>query len=248
MVSRDPSHSSGSKPGVFRDSGRGISHFGWLDSRHSFSFGDFYDTTRKGHGVIRVLNDDRVAGGGGFGRHPHSDMEIISFVLSGQLEHKDSMGNGDTLSAGDVQYMSAGTGVQHSEYNPSPTHPVRFLQLWIMPDKKGYPPAYEKLPAVLNAAQDSWVPVLRPVDEEGPGIGIRQQAHVNWANLKAGAQLPIRLPKGRGLWLQVVDGEVEADGISLGEGDALAYDGLGYEFFVRAVGESRLIAIDVKFP
>lgn len=248
MVSSDSAHLHGSKPAVYRDSGRGITHFAWLDSRHSFSFGEFVDATRKGHGAIRVLNDDRVAGGGGFERHPHRDMEIISFVISGQLEHKDSMGNGDTLSAGDVQYMSAGAGVLHSEFNPSPTASVRFLQLWIFPDQKGYPPAYAKLESVLSSAHNAWIQVLRPTGSEGTGIEIRQDAAVRWVNLDSGHRVPVELPRGRGMWLQVVDGDVLVDGLRLVEGDALAYNGQGHRFQVEAKADARVVAIEVAYP
>lgn len=196
----------------------------WLDSRHSFSFGGHYDPARMGFGPLRVVNDDIVAPGQGFGSHPHRDMEIISLVLDGQLEHKDSMGNGRVIQTGDIQYMSAGSGVVHSEFNPSREKPVHFMQIWFEPRSKGLPPRYADQP-IIGEVENEWKLLLSPDGREG-SIEIRQDAELRSAQITPGSRL-VHASKGsnRGFWVFVIDGEVSLVDDSLSRGDSAAITG-----------------------
>jgi len=216
---------------------RGRSDFGWLDSRHSFSFGEYYDPEWIQYGPLRVINDDRVAGGGGFPPHPHRDMEIISIVLEGRLAHKDSMGNGSTIGAGEVQYMSAGQGVVHSEMNPSPDEAVHFLQIWIHPDRKGYAPAYGQIKAQPVAGE--WVEVVG--DAEG-AISIRQDASIQWGRTGESRELELQVAPGRSAWVQAMRGEGTINGEGFQEGDALMLDP---DDAIRLEGDLDLLWFDL---
>lgn len=206
----------------YPDSGRGRTRIDWLDSAHTFSFGGFNDPERMQFGPLRVINDDRVSAGAGFPSHPHRDMEIISFVLDGQLAHKDSLGNGDTLEPGDVQYMSAGTGVIHSEFNPSEKGGTHFLQVWMLPDAPGYEPRYEKASNVLGNAMNTWLTLLKPAEAGGVGIGLRQNAYGAFSKLQPDARLDLDPRAGYASFLQVVSGEIVFGGRTLNTGDAVA--------------------------
>ncbi|MEZ6234363.1 MAG: pirin family protein [Phycisphaerales bacterium] len=213
---------------------RGHSDLGWLDSRHSFSFGEYRDPANMGFRSLRVINDDRVAPGAGFGTHGHRDMEIISIVLEGGLEHRDSMGNGEILRPGEVQVMSAGTGVRHSEFNASKTDPVHFLQVWIMPDRAGHPPRYQQraFPAPDRAGR--LVRVAGPrtdgqsagdaADSDG-ALAINQDAAVYLGSLKPGDSARHTLAPGRAAWVHVISGNATVSGKPLKAGDAVAIDG-----------------------
>ena len=193
----------------------------WLESRHSFSFGGHYDPERMGFGPLRVVNDDHVAPSGGFPSHPHSDMEIISIVLDGELAHKDSLGNGRTIGPGEIQYMSAGSGVVHSEYNPSDTNPVHFMQIWIQPNAKGLEPRYADQP-IIGETENEWNLILSPDGRDG-SMAIRQDVELRTAQITAGSMIDYdSSSKGRGLWLFVIEGAVEAAGETLSKGDSLA--------------------------
>ena len=199
-------------------SGRGQTNLGWLDSRHTFSFGGYHDADQMGFGDLRVLNDDHVEPGGGFGTHGHRDMEILSFVLSGSLEHKDSMGTGSVLRPGDVQRMSAGTGVTHSEFNPSKRAPVHFLQVWILPDRTGIEPEYEQ----RSFPEEERRGLLRLVasrDGREGSVSIHQDASVYRGALEAGQSAEHRTAPGRRVWVQVARGAVTLNGVALKEGD-----------------------------
>lgn len=197
----------------------------WLDSRHSFSFGGHHDPERMGFGPLRVVNDDHVAPSGGFAPHPHRDMEIISIVLDGQLQHKDSLGNGRVIQTGDIQYMSAGSGVTHSEFNPSAEKPVHFMQIWIQPNAQGMEPRYADQPLV-GAEDNTWSLVLSPDGRDG-SIAIRQDVELRTVRLLPEAEI-LYAPQsvGRGLWIFVVDGAVVADRDQLETGDSLALTGV----------------------
>lgn len=193
----------------------------WLDSRHTFSFGEYHDPDHLGYRALRVINDDRIAEGQGFGRHPHRDMEIITYVLSGQLEHQDSMGNGEIINAGDVQYMSAGSGVYHSEFNPSESEPVHLLQIWIIPNARGLEPKYEQRRFSGDGAADGWRLLISESGEHN-SIVIRQDARMYGATLEKDQELVFTPANDRHVWVHVATGSVKLNGQTLEEGDAAA--------------------------
>jgi redox-sensitive bicupin YhaK (pirin superfamily) len=200
---------------------RGHANHGWLDTFHTFSFADYYDPEQMGFRSLRVINDDKVAPGMGFGMHPHKDMEIITYVLKGALQHKDSMGNGSVIRPGDFQYMAAGTGVTHSEFNPSKSEGVHLLQIWIVPDKKGLKPQYAE-----KAAQ-SFTPgklhlVTSNTGRDG-SLKINQDAELHLARLTAGVFVTHNLRPERHAWVHVAEGEVTVNGQTLKAGDAVAF-------------------------
>jgi hypothetical protein len=198
---------------------RGHASHGWLDSYHTFSFADYYDPQWMGFRSLRVINDDLVMPGMGFGRHPHRDMEIISYVLSGVMEHKDSMGNGRVIRAGEFQYMAAGTGVQHSEFNPSKTNPLRLLQIWIQPDEKGVTPRY----ADKNYAAEPAGKLQLVASKTGRAgsMEIHQDADLLLARLESGQTVKHPLAPGRHAWVHVAEGEISVNGTRLSGGDAV---------------------------
>ena len=204
---------------------RGHANHGWLNSHHTFSFAGYHDPERIRFGVLRVLNDDVVAPGMGFGQHPHDNMEIISIPLFGDLEHRDSMGNRTIIRENDVQIMSAGTGVEHSEMNHNGDREVRFLQIWVFPDRRGLPPRYDQKTFEPTGRRDAFQCVVCP---EGPGSGvhIRQQAWFHRLDLSAGNSLPYELNRpGNGVYVFVLDGQVTADGQFLERRDGLGITG-----------------------
>jgi hypothetical protein len=200
---------------------RGQVRTGWLDSRHSFSFGHYHDPAWMGFGPLRVINEDRVSGGGGFAPHGHANMEILSWVLDGGLQHRDSTGGGGVIRPGDLQAMSAGHGVEHSEFNASATEPVHFLQIWIQPDRVNAPPRYQQAHFPVEGREGRLQLLASPDGAEG-SIAIRQSARVYAARPQAGAPLALPLAPGRRAWVQVARGAVIANGLALGEGDGLA--------------------------
>jgi redox-sensitive bicupin YhaK (pirin superfamily) len=198
---------------------RGHANHGWLDSYHTFSFADYYDPKWMGYRSLRVINDDLVMPGMGFGTHPHRDMEIISYVLSGAIEHKDSMGNGRVIKAGEFQYMAAGTGVQHSEFNPSRTEPLRLLQIWIQPDTKGVAPRYAE--KNFAAAPTGKLNLVASKNGRDGSIAIHQDANLSFAKLDAGQKVDYTLTPERHAWVHVAEGEVDVNGTKLTGGDAI---------------------------
>ncbi|MBX7098755.1 MAG: pirin family protein [Myxococcaceae bacterium] len=206
---------------VRKSSDRFLSDFGWLHSQHSFSFGDHYDPRAMGFRNLRVINEDRVAEGGGFPTHPHRDMEIISYVLDGALEHRDSMGNGSVIRPGDVQRMTAGTGVRHSEKNASTTSGVHFLQLWLLPKAQGLTPSYEQktFPRTFGAGQ---LTLVGARDGRGGAVHLNADADLYAAQLDAGQAVTHALAQGRSAWVQVISGAVEVNGTALSAGDGAA--------------------------
>lgn len=201
---------------------RGSINLGWLRSRHTFSFGHYYDPDWMGFGVLRVINDDTVAPGGGFAPHRHANMEIISVVLDGALAHKDSAGHAGVIRAGDVQWMSAGHGIEHSEFNGSHADPVHFLQIWLETDRLNAPPAYDQKRFDPDARRARWVALATPDGDEG-SIAICQQARLLATRLGAGESVEVRLEADRRYWLHVATGEVQLDGRTLVAGDAMGF-------------------------
>lgn len=202
---------------------RGVANFGWLDSRHTFSFGNYYDSNYMGFADLRVINEDKVAPRQGFGTHGHRDMEIISYVLEGALEHKDSIGTGSVIRPGDVQRMSAGTGIRHSEFNASQTEPVHFLQIWILPEQEGITPSYEQKTFSLEEKRGR-LRLLGSRDGRQGSIVIHQNVNFYAASLQNGETVNHSLADGRVAWLQVVRGAVQLNEQMLTAGDGAAVE------------------------
>jgi hypothetical protein len=209
-----------------RAADRGHADHGWLDSHHTFSFADYHDPAHMGFRALRVINQDRVAAGMGFSTHPHRDMEIFSYVLEGALQHKDSMGNGRVLKPGEIQLMSAGTGVTHSEFNPSKTDGLHFLQIWIVPAKRGLQPSYTEWKPTPATAKAQDVVVISPDGRDGSAV-IHQDAIVHRLRLRAGESVAHTVQPGRGLWLQLITGELRAGGETLRAGDGASTEDAG---------------------
>jgi quercetin 2,3-dioxygenase len=200
---------------------RGVANFGWLDSRHSFSFGHYYDPNHMGFGVLRVINEDRVKPGRGFDTHGHRDMEIISYVLAGALEHKDSLGTGSIIRPGEVQRMTAGTGIRHSEYNPSKTDPVHFLQIWILPERDGLAPGYEQK-MIPDADRQGQLRLIGSRDGRDGSVTIHQDVDLYAGLFAEGESTRLALRPGRGAWVQVARGDTNVNGERLAAGDGAA--------------------------
>ena len=206
---------------IRRANERGHANHGWLDTHHTFSFADYYDPRWTGFRSLRVINDDTVAGGGGFGTHPHREMEIITYVLSGALQHRDSLGHESVLKAGDVQRISAGSGIAHSEFNYSPVEPVHFLQVWIQPERKGVKPGYAER-SFGNGSAKRGLTLVASRDSRESSVAINQDADVWLAQLDEGAVTTHALTPERYAWVQVAEGEVSLNGQTLRAGDGAA--------------------------
>lgn len=200
---------------------RGRARFDWLDSRHSFSFGDYFDPAHMGFRALRVINEDKVVPGGGFPTHGHADMEIVSYVLEGALEHKDSLGTGTVIRPGEVQRMTAGTGIRHSEYNPSREEPVHFLQIWILPERKGLRPSYEQK-AFSDADRRARLCLVASRDGREGSVTVHQDVSLYASLLEPGERVEHAFAAGRHGWIQVVRGRILANRRSLGAGDGAA--------------------------
>jgi redox-sensitive bicupin YhaK (pirin superfamily) len=222
---------------------RGHADHGWLDSYHTFSFADYYDPQHMGFGPLRVINDDTVAGGGGFPPHPHRDMEIISYVIEGALEHKDSMGNGSVIKPGDVQRMSAGRGVTHSEFNASKTEPVHFLQIWIIPERGGLPSGYEQKFFGEDDKRGNLRLIASPDGAEG-SVTIRQDTRLYAAVLENGTAVSHTIGAQRKGWLHVVTGTAELNGRALEAGDGVAIDG-AEQIELRSTDKGEVLLFDM---
>jgi quercetin 2,3-dioxygenase len=224
LVARSSPHEVPTMITVRPSSERGRAQIGWLDSRHTFSFSDYHDPKHMGFRALRVINEDRVAPGQGFGTHPHRDMEIISYVLEGAIEHKDSMGTGAVIRPGDVQRMSAGTGVRHSEFNPSKTEPVHFLQIWIVPEQAGIQPSYEQK-SFPDAERANRLRLVASRDGREGSLTVHQDVALHAGLLEEGTTVRHPLAAGRHAWVQVTRGAIVlggADPIALAAGDGAA--------------------------
>ncbi len=222
---------------------RGAGDFGWLQARYSFSFGHYQDPAHNGFGALRVINEDRIAPGGGFDTHGHRDMEIITFILEGALEHRDSLGNGSVLRAGEVQRMSAGTGIRHSEFNHSSTAPVHLLQIWIEPAEAGLAPGYEQKPFPPEARRGRWQLLAAPDARDG-ALLLHQDAELAAAALEPGERVLYTLGAGRRAWLQVTRGELDVLGQRLRAGDGAAISDES-EFAIEALTSAELLLFDL---
>lgn len=231
---------------VRRAGDRGLTDIGWLRSRHTFSFGEYYDPRHMGFRGLRVINDDVVAPGTGFGTHGHRDMEIISIVLDGELEHKDSLGHGAVLKPGEVQVMSAGTGIRHSEFNPSAARPAHFLQVWIQPRATGLAPAYGQRAFPASERANAFRRVAGGGTPTGDGaLPINADADVLLGSLNAGAAAEHALKPGRGAWLHVVRGSATVGGQRLAAGDAVSIEGGGLVRATAGDGGAELLLFDL---
>jgi quercetin 2,3-dioxygenase len=222
---------------------RGHANHGWLDSHHTFSFAGYFDPRHMGFRSLRVINEDRVAPGRGFGSHPHRDMEILSYVLKGKLAHRDSMGHEEVLGPNEIQRMSAGTGVVHSEYNGSKTEPVHFLQIWIEPSKDGLPATYEQLSFSPEEKRGRWKQLAGPAKAGGVAI-INQDARVYVSELEAGEEIGYSFAANRYGWLHVIRGSVAVNGKTLKTGDAVAISGEP-SIQVKAAESSEVLLFDL---
>jgi redox-sensitive bicupin YhaK (pirin superfamily) len=222
---------------------RGHFDHGWLDTFHTFSFGDYYDPAHMGFRSLRVINDDRVQPGRGFGMHGHRDMEIVTYVLDGALEHKDSMGNGSILRAGHLQRMTAGTGVRHSEFNPSATHGLHLYQIWLLPERRGLEPSYQELAPSESQKQGRFQLVASPRGDDG-SMTIHQDARLYLTSLLPGRTVAHGIERGRAAWLQVLRGRVQFVGNDLSAGDGAAVTDED-TVTVQAVTPSEVLLFDL---
>jgi quercetin 2,3-dioxygenase len=227
-----------------RSDDRGHADHGWLDSHHTFSFGDYVHPDHMGFRALRVINEDRVAAREGFPRHPHRDMEILSYVIEGSLAHADSMGTGSVIRPGDVQRMSAGTGVSHSEMNGSKTEGVHFLQIWIVPEKKGLPPGYEQKTFADTEKKDVLRRLASRDGAEGSVI-VHQDVSLFGSLLSAGKTLEHGLATGRGAWVQVIRGELRVNGQTLRAGDGASIEGEPRVAMEGVAPETELLLFDL---
>ena len=225
---------------------RGHTQISWLDSYHTFSFGGYYDSRFMGFGDLRVINDDVVAPGQGFEMHPHNDMEIISIVLNGELEHRDSLGSGSVVKTGEIQKMTAGSGILHSEFNPSATEPVHFLQIWIIPNLQGLQPSYEQRKITAEKIKNKWGLLVSPGAEDD-SVQIHQDAYLYQTNIEAEKKINFELSSQRMYWLQVAGGSIEVQDLMLVAGDGLAISGESGILEVRGIDNiSNILLFDLR--
>lgn len=222
---------------------RGVGRRSWLDSRHSFSFADYYDPEHMGFRALRVINEDRIAPKGGFPTHGHRDMEILTYVLEGRLAHKDSLGNGSAIEPGEAQLMHAGTGIEHSEFNASDSEPVHLLQIWLLPDKAGHEPGYQQKKFPLDT-EDGGLTLIASRDGAGGSLVIHQDTRVYAGRPKAGESATLELADGRHAWVQVARGAVDLNGVGLTAGDGAAVtEETALE--IRAQEDSEVLVFDL---
>ncbi|MDX1920963.1 MAG: pirin family protein [Candidatus Caenarcaniphilales bacterium] len=232
------------KKTIHRANERGYANHGWLQSYHSFSFADYYNPQKMSFGLLRVINDDRIAAGGGFGMHGHQDMEIVTIPLYGNLKHQDSIGNSSVISAGEVQIMSAGTGIRHSEFNYSEKDKVELLQIWVLPKEKGIKPRYDQQKFDLNDRKNKFETVVSP-NEDGKAVWINQNAFFSLASIEEGKSIEYKLKDpNNGIYVYLIEGEIEVADEKLESRDALGLEGIqGSE--IQAKEKSEVLVIEV---
>ncbi len=228
---------------VRKSADRGYANHGWLESYHSFSFAEYFDREHMHFSALRVINDDIIAPGQGFGMHPHRDMEIVTYILRGELQHKDSIGNGSVIRAGDVQRMTAGTGIVHSEFNASNANDVHLLQIWIMPDSLNLEPSYEEKHFSTEQKLNQWC-LIAARDNQGAALKINQDMQLYASVLDATVGLDYAVNDNRSAYLHVARGKVEIDGQQFESGDAVMLDG-GADLHIKANAESELLLFDL---
>jgi len=230
---------------IHRSDSRGHANHGWLDSHHTFSFANYYNPERMHFGVLRVLNDDRVSQGMGFGTHPHDNMEIISIPLEGDLEHKDSMGNMAVIKNGDIQILSAGTGITHSEYNRNKAAEVKFLQIWVFPNKKNVTPRYDQITLNVADRHNKFQQILSP-DPNDAGVWIHQDAWFHMANLDQGKSLEYQIKRAQnGAYLFLLEGSITVNGEVLNRRDGLGIWNTQEPLHIEATSNAQLLVMDV---
>jgi len=228
---------------VRKSSDRGYANHGWLQSYHSFSFAEYFDRNHMHFSALRVINDDIIAPGQGFGMHPHCDMEIITYILRGELQHKDSIGHGSIIKAGDVQRMTAGTGIVHSEFNASDTSDAHLLQIWIMPDSLNLEPSYEEKHFSTEQKLNQWC-LMAARDNQGAAIKVNQDMQLYASVLGAAVSLAYTVNDNRSAYLHIARGNIEIDGQQIVSGDAVMLNG-GAELHIKAIAESELLLFDL---
>lgn len=228
---------------IRRSNERGFADHGWLQARHTFSFADYHHPDHRRFRSLRVMNEDRIAPGRGFGTHPHQDMEIVTYVLEGALEHRDSMGNGEVLRPGEFQRMSAGTGITHSEFNPSDTDPTHLYQIWLLPERKGIEPSYEQKQFDDSGMANQLRLVASPNAEAG-SLKIHQDAHIYLAKIDTGRQVTHNLSEGRHAWLQVLRGDITLNDTVLVTGDGAAVSS-ETSLSVKATASAEIMLFDL---
>ncbi len=228
---------------IRRSNERGHFDHGWLETYHTFSFAEYYDPAFNEFRALRVINEDRVAPGMGFGTHGHKNMEIVTIVLEGALEHKDSLGNGEVLRPGEFQRMSAGSGIQHSEFNPSGSEPVHLYQIWLHPEKNGVAPSYEQK-AIPASEQFNALRLVASPDARDGSLAIHQDARLYLSKLESGKSVTHAIAKGRGAWVQTLRGSVEVNGQRLDAGDGAAIENES-ELLLKAASSAEILLFDL---
>lgn len=223
---------------------RGVTNLDWLKSYHTFSFSSYHDPKNVHFRHLRVINDDYIAPGGGFGMHPHNDMEIITFIHNGSLKHKDSLGNGSIIQSGEIQRMTAGSGIMHSEFNPSATEDVHLYQIWIFPDKKNLEPSYEQVSFDKSKAESDFL-LLASNAERADAIRINQDLSLFLSSLQKQNEIEYSIKEGRNIWIQVISGEFEVNGTFVKTGDGLAITDESFLKF-KALDDSEFLLFDMN--
>jgi redox-sensitive bicupin YhaK (pirin superfamily) len=223
---------------------RGHANHGWLDARFTFSFADYYDPQHMSFRTLRVMNNDRIEPGMGFGTHPHRDMEIISYIVEGELEHKDSMDNGSVIKAGNVQKITAGRGILHSEFNPSQEHQTFMYQIWIEPDQKGLEPSYQEL-SLNDVKEENGLTLFASNDKEDNVIHVNQDVRIYYGHLQEDSSIEYSTQKDRGIWIQMIDGKLNVNNGELSKGDGVAIEQLD-KVQLKNINKSRFLLFDLK--